>query len=72
MTIQTKYNIGDEVYMIWENKARLLKIRKIHSYVYNEKKKLKTCVSYQFEDEDFMRIDEYKLASTKEELIEML
>lgn len=71
MIIETKYNIGDEVWFIWENKAQSAKIVDI----WNITIKPEHLVTYQL---DMMWRDapllfkEFALYPTKEELLKSL
>lgn len=76
MTIKTKYNIGDEVWVIFRNKAILVPIDKIRifnelNFVTDAKKIVDYVmrIQYCFLDE---WVDEENLFSSKEELIKSL
>lgn len=76
MTIETKYNIGDEVWMMKCNKPIRVKILEIRTLTQNVckvciKKVPETTIIYSLEGMDFM-ISEDKLFPTKEELLKSL
>lgn len=71
MTIETKYNIGDEVWFIWENIVQSAKIDGIWRITVNPEKS----VIYQLDmkwNEAPLLFKENALFSSKEELIKSL
>ena len=71
MTIETKYNIGDEVWFIWENIVQSAKIDSIWRITVNPEKS----VIYQLDikwDGAPLLFKENALFPTKEELIKSL
>ena len=72
MTIETKYNIGDEVWAIVSGGARKLRIRSVVPHY----SKAYQVIKYGFEKTPytghFDLIEEQKLFSTKEELLKSL
>ena len=66
MTIETKYNIGDEVWGIWENKPTMFKIKKIIIV----KDDIKTQIQYVSTGNIYLFQDE--IFPTKEELLKSL
>lgn len=66
MTIETKYNIGDEVWRIWENKPTMFKIKKIIIV----KDDIKTQIQYVSTGNIHLFQDE--IFPTKEELLKSL
>ena len=77
MTIETKYNIGDEVWVIAENKVQRLWIKEVTASANNatrsEDGKLKVLefrIVYHFENGE--QVSESKCFPTKEELLKSL
>ena len=77
MTIETKYNIGDEVWVIAENKVQRLWIKEVTASANNatrsEDGKLKVLefrIVYHFENGE--QVSESKCIPTKEELLKSL
>ena len=68
MTIKTKYNIGDEVWFIFDGKPLNGKIAKISEYTIKIKVIFKDGKDYLFSRE----IKGFNLFSTKEELLKSL
>jgi len=72
MTIETKYNIGDEVWAIRSGGARKLRIRSVVPHY----SKAYQAIKYGFEKTPYTGIldliEEQKLFSTKEELLKSL
>ena len=65
MTISTKYNIGDTVWFMHDNKCVSKKVENINIDVYHK------YVQYMF-DENSIWLSEKHLFSTKEELLKSL
>lgn len=77
MTIETKYNIGDEVWVIVENKVQRLRIKEVtasaHTATRSEDGRfevLKFRIVYHFVNGE--QVSESRCFSTKEELIKSL
>lgn len=64
MTIETKYNIGDKVWVVVGGKKHKLRIKSISSYCGHIHKSIK----YRFEENFFIIADENDVFSTEEEL----
>lgn len=72
MTIETKYNIGDEVWGIPNGKSVRFTIERISVKVYANGHK---SISYEYDDANddrIYRLPEYMVFPTKEELIKSL
>lgn len=77
MTIETKYNIGDEVWVILENRIQCLLIRdfaiETSGVVFNDKCEFVSCVlqiQYYLDDRNW--VEEDMCFPTKEELLKSL
>lgn len=81
MTIETKFNIGDAAFLIWDNEIKVAHVESIHYTLYGDKSgglkyKLKECykdlssADYQFIDHP--DIPESKLFTDKESLLQSL
>ena len=68
MTIETKYNIGDEVWFIKDNKPQTMKVSYIEIIAASTVSK--PCIRYGFGN--FERYTESLLFPTKEELLKSL
>lgn len=72
MTIKTKYNIGQEVWFIEDNKVCNKKITAIHLHIYESG----SDISYSCSPSEFGKllnsVNESKLFPTKEELLKSL
>ena len=68
MNIKTKYNIGDEVWFVFDGKPLNGKIAKISEHTIKIKVRFKDGKDYLFSRE----IKGFKLLSTKEELLKSL
>jgi hypothetical protein len=64
MVIETKYNVGDEVWVVVGGKKRKLRIKGIASYCGHIHKSIK----YSFEEIFYIIADETDVFSTEEEL----
>ena len=76
MTIETKFNIGQEVWLMWYNKPISTQIKEIRTTTQKCSKFCiktfeETTIGYVIE-EDFAFISEDKLFPTKEELLKSL
>ena len=72
MTIETKYNIGDEVWVIMNNRVECVKIQSVKLEVYTDYKVYKVEVYPVYYDFCGGRYYETQLFPTKEELIKSL
>ena len=81
MTIETKYNIGDEVWFMWNNKPTCQKIAAIEVYVGGKVLPSYYVVPYEIDpikviNSDIIpynrRFPEFRIFSTKEELLKSL
>ncbi len=71
MTIETKYNIGDEVWLIWENKVYVSFIEDVRVKRNNKNTKIEYMVE-SMQKKDFGLKKESDLFPTKEELLKSL
>lgn len=71
MTIETKYNIGDEVWFIWDNIVRNAKIDGIWSITVNPEKSIIYQLNMTWHDAPLL-FKENALFPTKEELLKSL
>lgn len=71
MTIETKYNIGDEVWFIWENKVYVSFIEDVRVKRNNKNIKIEYMVE-SMQKKDFGLKKESDLFPTKEELLKSL
>lgn len=72
MTIETKFNIGDKVWFMNENKVCCDEISAIHLHLYEDKQ----LFNYSFGLNDciqkYIQVDEQELFRTKQELLDNL
>ena len=68
MKIETKYNKGDEVWVVVGGNPHKLRIKSISSYCGHVHKSIK----YRFEENFYITVDENDVFSTKEELLKSL
>ena len=71
MTIETKYNIGDEVWFIWENKVQSAKIDSLWGITGNPEKSVIYQLNMKWNEAPLL-FKEYGLFPTKEELLKSL
>ena len=77
MTIETKYNIGDEVWLMYHNKAVRTKTESVKIKKYARRTmgmKIETCITYDVAtpDDSTIEVIEESLFPTKEELLKSL
>ena len=68
MTIETKFNIGDEVWFIYKDRCQHSKVESIRVYKHNSISKIE--INYHLNGIDWL--PEERLFSTKEELLKSL
>ena len=71
MTIETKYNIGDEVWFMWENKVQCSKIKDLESVTIRPVLSVVYELEMLWHDAKFV-FKECALYPTKEELLKSL
>ena len=67
MTIETKFNIGDEVWFMYENRPMSMRVMHIELYISCNKVKRQYIDKY-----GSYRVSEHKLFRTKQELLDSL
>ena len=72
MTIETKFNIGDKVYVLFNNFIRVGFIIKIRAIVFEENHLCKIQYTVQVKDQETYVYNEIETHATKEDICEYL